>query len=252
MFANDRIFGCRPVGFQPPPHPSQSPSCRLWTRESIVQVTRSLAGLPLALLLLATAPAAQGDESEIPAPATIPASGERKIEIIVDADEDGALLERRVNTVEGWQATLGIPVYSSTQQWEPACVAPCKLKVDADSAYRVSGEGIATSRTFTLPALNDPLKLHVHGRSAFLYGAGQGLTTVGTVFVLFGGISTLYSKSITSTDAEESLRSVGVAVLITGAVFVAVGLPLWLSGKSTVRTDGGQRVAGSLQRLFTF
>ena len=163
-------------------------------------------------------------------------------------------IERRAHTVEGWETTYFVPFFHSTEQWETACAAPCVVHLDANATYRVGGSGVATSRSFTLPKVpaSAPLTLHVQARSAILSSAGTVLTTAGAVVTLVGLVSTLYSPSITSTQAETDVRKASVVILISGGVLLAVGIPLLLTGKSKVTTDGERRVARALGGAFTF
>lgn len=160
--------------------------------------------------------------------------------MVVESDSPGTLIERRANTVEGWQTTLGIPVYTSTEQWEPACAAPCRVLVNPSSAFRVTGRGIATSRDFVLPAdAKEEVRLDVRTRSAFWHGVGQAMTLVGSVLVVVGGISTLYANSITDTDEEKTLRRFGVSFLAGGGLMMGIGIPLWITQRSWVRGPDG-------------
>jgi hypothetical protein len=163
---------------------------------------------------------------------------EPKVQLTVTADDDRVLLERRANTVEGWQTTLGIPVFTATDQWEPACAVPCTVHLSPHAAYRVNGRGIAASHEFLLPK-GDDVTLQVTARPAFWYGAGVALTVVGGILAVVGGTSTLVAGNITSTDAETTVRSFGAAFLISGGLMLAAGIPLWLTGKSTVRAADG-------------
>lgn len=164
---------------------------------------------------------------------------EEKVTLTVESDDPHVLIERRANTVEGWQTTFGIPVFTATEQWEPACAVPCKLHISPHAAYRATGRGVASSHEFVLPKGND-LHLDVHARSAFWYSAGIAGTIFGTLLVAGGAISTSLSGNITSTEAEQNVRSFGVVFLVTGAVLLGVGVPLWLTGRSTVSTTDGR------------
>lgn len=161
--------------------------------------------------------------------------------LVAESDSGGALIERRANAVEGWQTTLGIPVYTSTEQWEPACAAPCRVMVNPNSAFRVNGRGIATSREFVLPGEDGKgeVRLDIRTRSAFWHDVGQAMTVVGTVLVVVGGISTLYAPSITSTDEEKELRRFGLSFLAGGGLMMAIGIPLWVTQRSWVRGPDG-------------
>jgi hypothetical protein len=166
-------------------------------------------------------------------------AAEEKVILSVTADDDRVLIERRTNIVEGWQTTLGIPVFTTTEQWEPACAVPCTLHVSPHVGYRASGRGIATSHEFLLPK-GPEVKLEVKARSSLWYGSGIGLTIVGGVLAVVGGTSTLVSSNITSTEAETTVRGFGLGLLVAGGVMLAVGIPLWLTGRSAVKTPDGR------------
>jgi hypothetical protein len=163
-----------------------------------------------------------------------------QVMMVVEADAPDALIERRANVVEGWQTTLGIPVYTSTEQWEPVCAAPCRVMINPNSAFRVNGPGISTSRAFVLPhESKDEIRLDIRTRSALWHGLGQAMTVVGTILVIVGGISTLYAPSITSTDEEKALRRFGVGFLAGGGLMLGIGIPLWVTQRSWVRGPDG-------------
>lgn len=204
----------------------------------------SLAVPSLALILFA-APARADD---VPVPVV---ADDRKVEFTVDADDADATLERRMNTVEGWETTYGVPFFHSTEQWDTACAAPCIVRLDPNATYRVGGTGVATSRSFTLPK-EGPHVLHIGERSAFFHSVGAGFTTAGVVVTLVGVVSTVYSPSITSTQAEADVRKAGLVILMSGVALLAIGIPLLLTGNSRVTTDRGVRVAQALGGTFAF
>ena len=169
-----------------------------------------------------------------------------KVNLAVTADKVGVVIEHRVNGVEGWQTTLGVPIYTSTQQWEPVCVAPCNVKVDPNAIFRVGGVGVAPSRDFVLPAQRKELRLQVSAGSGPAYDLGLGLTTTGALFAGIGVIPLVYAGSLTNTSAEETVRGLGVGILGAGVLMLAIGVPLWLLGKSTVfACPDGARIAKS-------
>ena len=103
----------------------------------------------------------------------------------------------------------------------------------------MSGRGVASSHEFLLPK-GDDVRVDVHARAAFLYSAGIAGTIVGALLLAGGAVSTGLSGNITSTDAEASVRSFGVVFLVTGAVLAGIGVPLWLTGRSSVTTPDGR------------
>jgi hypothetical protein len=166
------------------------------------------------------------------------------VEIAVRADHPGVAIERRLKIVEGWQATFGLPVLNNTQEWEPVCVAPCNIKVDPNSHFRISGERVAPSKNFSLPRDRSALTLNVSTGSVLAYDAGVGLTTVGAVLVAVGGFALFYSTTVNSSDTASSLRTASFALGGAGLITGAVGIPLWFFGKSTVFTcPDGTRLA---------
>lgn len=226
-----------------------------------MRVACPAAGISCLALLLAPAPARADDAGSVHKPlspgsplAVTVVPEDRKVEVAVSADSPEVTIERRAHTVEGWETTYLVPFFHSTEQWETACAAPCVVHLDSNATYRVGGSGVATSRSFTLPKVgaSGPLTLHVQARSALLATAGTVLTTAGAVVTMVGLVSTLYSPSITSTQAEAEVRKASVVILISGGVLLAVGIPLLLTGKSKVTTDGERRVARALGGSFTF
>ena len=165
-----------------------------------------------------------------------------KVNMAVEADSPEVVIERRASTYETLQATLGIPIFNVTEQWVTVCAVPCSVTVDANSYYRVQGDGVAPSAHFTLPRPahpGDPVSVKVDARSGFLHSLGIGMSIVGGVAAVVGGISTFYAPSITNTTVEASVRKVGVTILISGLVLLATGIPTWLATYSHVKTDAG-------------
>jgi hypothetical protein len=174
------------------------------------------------------------------------------VTVTVRADHDGVSIERRRKVVEGWQATFGLPVLNSTQEWEPVCVTPCTVKVDPNSNFRIAGENVAPSKNFTLPRDRSALTLNVSGGSVLAYDAGVGLTTVGAVLLASGLFAVFYASTVNNPNDQASLRTIGLTLGGAGIITGIVGIPLWFFGKSTVFTcpDGARLATRSPANAF--
>jgi hypothetical protein len=135
-----------------------------------------------------------------------------------------------------------VPVYTWGETWEQICVAPCTVRGDPHSSYRVNGD-VAPSSRFVLPQGQDPVTLHLRTGSGGAYSAGVALTIFGTLALAGGAIVVFVAPSITSAVSESDTRIIGVSLLGGGTLMVAVGLPLWLLTGSSVVTPDGKRLA---------
>jgi Uma2 family endonuclease len=159
------------------------------------------------------------DAPKPPSPATQAAElRPQQVRLTVYSDAPGLLLERRANAIEGWSLTVPAPVYVYTEQWEPACVAPCTIMADAASTYRVNGDGFSASHNFTLPPGRESMRLELRGRSQFVHASGIALTVLGTVIGVLGGLSLGAAPGITDTTTEKNLRGLGYLSIGTGAL----------------------------------
>ena len=135
-------------------------------------------------------PPSASPPSPVPAP-TPTQLAERRVHVDVDATRESAVIERRISTEEGQGAYFFLPYSSTHATWEQVCVTPCHVDLDRYSTYRVATmNGIARSRSFTLPPSDDTLQLQVHAGDNMwhrlggtLTGAGLAATIVGVVLI---------------------------------------------------------------------
>jgi len=134
---------------------------------------------------------------------------------------DGYFLQRLDGTFSGsGYVTGGGRVIVSGEVWKTVCVAPCNEAVPPGT-YRIDGDGIPTSSTFTLRGYE---RIQVSpGNSAGFY-FGRTLFVLGAIAAVAGGVA--YASDATSDLAT--------TFLIGGLGGVAVGLPLWLLSATTV------------------
>jgi hypothetical protein len=204
---------------------------------------RASAVVVLAAFTLASGES-RADGEKVPDKVTEKGIAPNDVELTVRADHDGVSIERRIKVIEGWQATFGLPVLNTTQEWAPVCVTPCKVKVDPNSHFRIAGENVAPSKNFTLPRDRSSVALNVSTGSVLAYDAGVGLSTIGAVLIAAGFFAVFYASTVNNPSDQSSLRTVGFTLGGAGLISGAVGVPLWFFGKSTVFTcPDGLRLA---------
>jgi hypothetical protein len=109
--------------------------------------------------------------------------------------------------------------------WEPACTAPCDIRLPNGFHYRAGGSGLSLSPDFTLespPGTRETVVVARAGKTAFVLGivllsAGPVVNLVGwgVVFSAFGG-----------DGPGGSTATVGLAVAGAGSLMVIAGLVL--------------------------
>ncbi len=180
------------------------------------------------------APAAQ------PAHAPEAAPAEPKATVVVNTESNHATIERRVNTSSYSGLPLADASFGSISQWEQVCVAPCERPLDKRHSYRIAGEGLVPSDSFTLPRERDRLTLDAKMGSSYGRLAGIGLTLLGASGMLLGGGATIASPILESQDAgskglRTGLLAGGITVLSAGLVSAGVGVYLWATNATTIK-----------------
>ncbi|MDB5214410.1 MAG: hypothetical protein JWO86_2337, partial [Myxococcaceae bacterium] len=222
--------------------------CPLFTRFSRDLMT--LAALAVPVLVAMVPRTAQADE---PAPASVapavapigptapPAAAAATTGTAVvqlDADDQRATIERRVGT----QSPSGMPLLEtglfSVGQWEHACVAPCTLKLDTRYAYRVAGDGLVPTDSFSLPHDADRVRVDAKMGSSTGRVAGVLMTGAGILAVAAGGVALIASPILASEDVgsqgfRTGVLAGGVGALSVGIIAIGVGTILWLTNGST-------------------
>lgn len=169
------------------------------------------------------APRVAGAEENAPAPGLV----------VIESTRPGAVVERRANHIKGWTLTLPFPAYTTTEQWEPVCVAPCSLHLDRNAIYKIDGVGVAPSPAFVLPRGPDPLALRVKAASRLGHDAGVATTVIGALTVIIAG--TVAASASTTRRAEDTLLFAGAP----GLALTAIGAVLWGANGTSVRTGDG-------------
>lgn len=219
----------------------------------------SLTAVAVPLLLTMTSRTARADEptpAGWPAPAgppvaaaaaaSTPAAAPATTIVQLDADDQRATIERRVGT----QSPSGVPLLESgllsVGQWEHACVSPCTVKLDPRYAYRVAGDGLVPTDSFSLPRSGDHVRVDAKmgsstGRLAGVVVTGGGLLAMGAGALALVATPILQSEDVGSDGFRTAVLAGGVGALSVGAIAVGVGTLLWLSNGSTARTQIASR-----------
>jgi len=178
------------------------------------------------------------------APAQAPATNAAVVQL--DADDHRATIERRLGT----QSPSGFPLletgFFSVGQWEHTCVAPCTVKLDTRYSYRVAGDGLVPTDSFTLPPSADRVRVDARmgsstGRVAGALTTGAGITAIaaGTLALIASPI--LASEDVGSQGFRNGVIIGGVSAVSVGVIAVGVGAYLWLTNGSTAHTQIASR-----------
>jgi hypothetical protein len=181
---------------------------------------------------------------ETPAP---PAPTSNGVIVHLHADDPRATLERR-SKVETYG---GLPIKDASiagvATWTPECVAPCEVAIDPRYAYRVGGDGLVPSSTFTLPRDGD-VTVDAQMGSAYKRLGGLALTGAGAGGIVLG----VAALAVTPILANDNVGTPGVrsGILVSGAALTSLsafvlgaGLWLWAQNDTKVHPDPMRGIA---------
>ena len=127
---------------------------------------------------------------------------------------------------------------SAGSPWQPACEAPCGMRLDPQYEYRIGGRGVVTSDSFRLPP-DDAVHVRAKVGSSVLWGIGTGAIVFGALFAAGGGaVLLLPDRADASGDDKSSKVVVGVGCLVMGILTAGLGVFLheWMDTTVTVST----------------
>ena len=157
----------------------------------------------------------------------------------LSAADERATIERRASTTSPTVPLLETGVLSMGH-WEHACVSPCQMRLDPRYAYRVAGDGLVPSDSFTLPRGQD--RVRVDARMGSSTGRVIGVLAMagGVLAVAGGGLALaatpiLESEEVGSQGFRTAVLAGGIGAVSVGAVSAAVGLFLWLTNGSSAQ-----------------
>ena len=184
-------------------------------------------------------PPSASPPSPVPAPTPMQLA-ERRVRVDVDSTRDAAVVERRISSEEGHGNYFFVPYNTTNATWEQVCVTPCHVDLDRYSSYRVATmNGIARSRTFTLPQSGDDLRLQVQAGDNTWHRLGGALTGAGVAATIVGVVLIAAAHAFTN---ESQVRVAGFITGGSGLAVMAVGIPLSLATSTRVFTLG-KRIA---------
>src|SRR5690606_39053343 len=116
-----------------------------------------------------------------------------------------------------------------------------QMRLDRNASYRVAGEGLVPTGSFTLPRTDDRVIVDAKMGSSPARVGGMLLTAGGVASLAAGGLALLATPILASEDVgSEGFRTGvlagGIGAVSLGAIAVATGLFLWLSNGSSVHT----------------
>jgi len=188
--------------------------------------------------------AAPASPPAAPVPASAPAPASAVVQL--DADDARATIERRVGT----QSPSGMPLletgFFSVGQWQHACVAPCTLPLDTRYAYRVAGDGLVPTDSFTLPRSGEHVRVDARmgsstGRVAGALATGGGLLAIAAGTVALVATPILHSEDVGSEGFRTGVLAGGIGAVSIGVIAVGVGTFLWLTNGSSAHTQIASR-----------
>jgi hypothetical protein len=188
---------------------------------------------------------ARADEPTAPLPpAPTKAAAESADTPLVDlsADSNQATLERRMATTAPTLSVFDTGALG-IGQWQHVCAAPCASRLDSRYTYRVAGDGLVPSDSFTLPRGQE--RVRVDARMGSALGRGLGIVgTVGGVLALgagalaLGATPILESQDVGSKGFRTGVLVGGIGAVSVGVVSTIVGVYLWMSNGSNARAAG--------------
>ncbi len=161
-----------------------------------------------------------------------------QVPIVAEADREGTRLTRF--------DFLGSGPHHGFYEVEPVCTVPCRAFLAPGVSYRFIAPGMTPSAPFALSGTSEA-DVKVHGGSWAPYVTGVVLTILGAVYVPVGG-GLLVGQEAFGDDKSRALAPVGATLLGVGLVSLAVGLPLWLSNRTsiTIQQNGEVKTGLSL------
>ena len=145
--------------------------------------------------------------------------------------------------------------------YRPVCKSPCDAVIDAGNgqSFFFGGDGVTTSRRFTLLDQGNDVVAHVKpGRRGLRFG-GLAMLSIGAAGILTGGVLFAFAgrKPLTRYDdmgqpIEAEFKpnyTPATALLVTGAALLIGGIVMYVMGRTTFKlSPRGSSLRGRLPR----
>lgn len=114
------------------------------------------------------------------------------------------------------------------------CASPCDKELDLDALYRITGDGVRTSRPFSIEAqAGQRIVIEVDPGSKGAFVGGIILVSVSPVVSLIG----LVVWAVNAVDGSDGGRTAGVGIAIGGLVGLTAGIIMLATNASTKQTQ---------------
>jgi hypothetical protein len=166
-----------------------------------------------------------------------------EVEVHITSNKPGTFFGRADAVTGRRRAVLVHPDPWQAESWVypgAVCRAPCSARVSIiDNPYRLAAVFQAPSGRLDLFPSSRGLDIRVHFGSLPGYIFGTVFTALGAVFTAAGAASlatwaALGEPSSTANNTPGALRPVGTAFVLIGLPSLAIGLPLFLTQRTTV------------------
>jgi hypothetical protein len=156
-------------------------------------------------------------------------------------DRNAELVGTRFIAVE--QRGASGPVVGGFTRSEIVCTAICSREVDRQWAFHVGGPGLTPSKQFLLPVGAGPLELRASTGSSTARDVGAIFTIAGVSLMATGAGTVGVHLLGRPIDADSTLRTMGLGLLGSGVLFLAIGLPMYAANGTSVMTFGAKPFA---------
>ena len=135
--------------------------------------------------------------------------------------------------------------YSHYDVWSPVCRTPCGVPFDPSGLFQIRGLHLNASSTFVLPQTS-LVTLDVDAGHSGPRAGGVILTTFGGISTVVGIVfSSIAVGKSTSSGPSTGFLIAGGAILGIGTAMLAGGITMLVLSRTTVRIQGGSRLAES-------
>ena len=120
------------------------------------------------------------------------------------------------------------------------------MKLDTRYAYRVAGDGLVPTDSFSIPQSADRVRVDAKMGSSTGRVAGVVTTGAGILAIAAGGLALVATPILASEDVgsqgfRTGVLAGGVSAVSVGVVAVTVGAFLWFTNGSTAHTQVAAR-----------
>ena len=192
-----------------------------------------------AALLTTLATAARADDRASPSP-DLATPGSHSVAVVLHADAPGATIERRASV----RSFSGLPIEEASiagvATWVAECTAPCETRLDTKYTYRVAGDGLVPSGSFTLPP-EGPVVVDAEVGSATGRLGGLGIGALGAGGLVLGVAALavtpiLAEDNVGTPEVRTGVLAGGIAVTALGALAFSAGVWLWSHNDTTIHS----------------